>query len=40
MKTQFGNIVKPFMPQANAPFAQVGIAKWYNGSAKNPDMIS
>jgi|688.fasta_scaffold126080_3 hypothetical protein len=39
MKNKFGNIVKPFMPQANAPIAQVGFAKWYNGNAKNPDLI-
>ena len=33
MKTQFGNINKPFMPQGTIPFApQVGIAKWYNGN--------
>ena len=33
MKTQFGNINKPFMPQGIIPFApQVGIAKWYNGN--------
>ena len=30
MNTAFRNIAKPFMPQGNIPFAQVGIAKWYN----------
>lgn len=34
MNNQFGNINKPFMPQGNIPFAQVGIAKWYNGHMK------
>ena len=31
MNSNIGNINKPFMPQGNIPFAQVGIAKWYNG---------
>ena len=33
MRNIFGNINQPFMPQAFAPFAQVGVAKWYNGIA-------
>lgn len=32
MNNTFRNIAKPFMPQGIAPFAQVGIAKWYNST--------
>lgn len=30
MTATFKNINKQFMSQGNIPFAQVGIAKWYN----------
>lgn len=38
MNSKIGNINKPFMPQGNIPFAQVGIAKWYNGIKMDPGM--